>query len=56
MWDTGTGPFVSALFEDSKITGSNPGGPYRCVQPTVCGPHAAQDGYEYGPTQHHKFT
>ena len=26
------------------------------VQSVTCGPHAAQDGYEFGPTQNHKFT
>ena len=28
----------------------------RGVQPVAHGPHAAQDGYECGPTQNHKFT
>ena len=28
----------------------------RGVQPTVCGPHEAQEGYECGPTQNRKFT
>ena len=30
--------------------------PCRGVQPAAHGPHAAQDGYECGPTQNHKFT
>ena len=28
----------------------------RSVQPAAHGPHAAQDGYECGPTQNRKFT
>ena len=30
--------------------------PYQGVQPMAFGPHAAQDGYECGPTQNRKFT
>ena len=29
---------------------------HRGVQPTAHRPHAAQDSYEFGPTQNHKFT
>ena len=30
--------------------------PFRSVQPVARRPHAAQGGYECGPTQNHKFT
>ena len=30
--------------------------PVRGVQLVSRGPHGAQDGYEFGPTQNHKFT
>ena len=32
------------------------GTPLRGVQPVAHGPHAAQDGYEWGPTQNREFT
>ena len=46
------GSFIYLCF----LKGNSPFKKVMGVQPKDCGPHAAQDGYECGPKQNHKFT